>query len=31
MIRPTDGVLTWIVDRAAASLVSAERPGRAGR
>ena len=31
MIRPTDGVLTWIVDRAAASLLSPERTGQARR
>jgi len=31
MIRPTDGVLTWIVDRAAASLLSRERTGQARR
>jgi 6-phosphogluconolactonase len=27
MIRPAEGTLTWIVDRAAASLLSADRPG----
>jgi 6-phosphogluconolactonase len=31
MIRPTDGTLTWIVDRAAASLLSPERTGQARR
>jgi len=31
MIRPTDGELTWIVDRAAASLLSPERTGQARR
>ena len=31
MIRPTDGALTWIVDRAAASLLSRDRVGRAPR
>jgi 6-phosphogluconolactonase len=31
MIRPDDGALTWIVDRAAAALLSADRPPRAGR
>jgi len=31
MIRPTDGALTWIVDRAAASLLSPDRAGQARR
>jgi 6-phosphogluconolactonase len=31
MIRPTDGALTWIVDRAAASLLSPEASGGARR
>ena len=31
MIRPTDGTLTWIIDRAAAALLSPDRVGRAPR
>ena len=31
MIRPTDGTVTWIVDRAAASLLSPDRAGPARR
>jgi 6-phosphogluconolactonase len=31
MIRPTDGALTWIVDRAAASLLSRDRAGQGRR
>jgi 6-phosphogluconolactonase len=31
MVSPTDGTLTWIVDRAAASLLSPDRTGEPRR